>query len=136
MKIAAHPCVFRLYNKDNPDGSDKRKYYVSSSVCLSEQGPTSDVVSGDLCVDQIDMTAHVTIVDPATTWTGVASFVFPARHWAFTLDGHATLAEGDTAEATAEFSGLVDENYVQKDFDVVAEIEQSGHDAYDDWSQT
>jgi hypothetical protein len=136
VKLAAHPCGFKLYNKDNPTGSDKKKYYVSSFSCSAEAGQTSDVVSGGLYIDQITMQASITVTNPVTNYSGFASFVFPARHWAFALDGHATLAEGDTVEQTVELQGVVAEVPVIAEFDVTAELASSGQDVYDDWSQT
>jgi hypothetical protein len=136
MKIAASPCAFALYNKDNPTGSDKGKYYVSSFSCSGESGPTSGVVSGGLYVDQITVSAEITIVDPLATYSGSASFAFPARHWAFVLDGHATLAEGDTVEKTVSLIGDIEGVPTAGVFAVAAEIVSSGQDVYDDWSQT
>jgi hypothetical protein len=136
VKIAALPCVFKLYNKDNPTGSDKAKYYVSDFSCSSGAGPSSSVVSGNLCVDQITVEASVTVRSPATTWDGTASFVFPARHWAFVLDGHATLAEGDTVDQTVAVTGVVGEVPVLAEFEITAELESSAQSEWDDWSQT
>jgi hypothetical protein len=136
VKIAAAPCSFRLYNKNNPTGSDKSKYYVSSFSCSPETGATSDVVSGGLYIDQITVRASVTVRDPVTSYSGTVSFVFPARHWAFVLDGHATLAELDTVEQTVLLTGDIAGIPTAGSFAVTAEIERSGQDAYDDWSQT
>jgi hypothetical protein len=136
MKIAASPCGFNLYNKDNPTGSDKSKYYVSSFSCSGESGPKSAVVSGGLYIDQITISASLTIVDPIATYSGTASFAFPARHWAFVLDGHATLAEGDTVEQTVALMGDIEGVPTAGAFAVTAEIVSSGQEAYDDWSQT
>jgi hypothetical protein len=135
VKVAAHPCSFKFYNKDNPTGSDKKKYFVASFSFSGEAGPTSDVVSGDLCVDQITVEATIVVVNLAITYEGSASFVFPARHWAFALDGHATLAELDTVELKVKTVGVSPAGVpVYADFDITAEIETSGQAVYDDWS--
>jgi hypothetical protein len=136
MKLAASPCGFKLYNKDNPTGSDKSKYFVSSFSCSAESGQASAVVSGDLYIDQIAVEASLTVTNPIAVYSGSASFVFPARHWAFTLDGHATLAVGDTVAKTVSLTGTVAELPVVGSFSVTAEIVSSGQDVYDDWSQT
>jgi hypothetical protein len=134
MKLAAAPCVFKCYNNDNSDGSDKSKYYVSSFSFEAETGPVSDVVSGNLYVDQISVSASISVIDPITSWTGEASFVFPAQHWAFALDGHPTLAEKDVVTKSVDFTGVVAALPVKTSFAITAEIESSGQSVYDDWS--
>jgi hypothetical protein len=136
MKVATAQCSFKLYNPDNQDGSDTRKYYVSHFSCSAAQGPISDAVSGEVFVDQIAMDAFIAIVFQAITYNGTASFVFPARHWAFMLDGHATLAEGDAVQETIEFNSVNSDVSLTRDFVVVAEIGPSEQSAYEDWSQT
>jgi hypothetical protein len=136
MKIAAPPCSFSCYNKDNPTGSDSMKYYVSSYSFSDASGPTSDVVSGDLYIDQIKVSAEISVKDPVTTYSGSAEFVFPATHWAFTLDGHATLAEKDSVTKAVSLVGIVAAVPVTGSFDITAEIVSSGQAVYDDWSPT
>jgi hypothetical protein len=134
MKLAAAPCSFKCYNKDNPTGSDKIKYYVSDFSFSSETGPTSDIVSGDLYIDQITTTASITVKSPIAVFTGTTSFVFPARHWAFALDGHATLAVLDSVTKTVSLLAVIAGIPTAGSFEVTAEIESVGQDVYDDYS--
>jgi hypothetical protein len=136
VKIAAPPCSFKLYNKENPTGSDAGKHYVSSFSFSGQAGAVSDVVSGGVYIDEISVKASITVVNPVASWAGTASFVFPARHWAFVLDGHATLAVGDTVDKTVTLETVIAEIPVKADFAVTAEIEASSQDVWDDWSQT
>jgi hypothetical protein len=136
MKLAAPPCSFSCYNKDNPTGSDKRKYYVSDYSFEAEEGTTSDIVSGDLYIDRVVVDAEISVTSPTTTYTGSAQFVFPARHWAFALDGHATLAEKDSVTKTVSLEGFVETTPVTGSFDITAEIVSSGQVVYEDWSPT
>jgi hypothetical protein len=135
MKLAALPCSFKCLNKDNPTGSDKKQWFVSSFSFDSGEGPASGVLSGNLCVDSIVSEASVEVVDPIATWTGSATFSFPARHWAFVLDGHATLAVGDSVTQNVELTAVVAGLPVKASFAITAEIESSAQDVYDDWSE-
>lgn len=136
MKIAAAPCSFSCFNKNNPTGSDKSKYYVSGCSFSGESGPTSGAVSGGLYIDGITVGADVTVTSLGTAYSGSVSFVFPARHWAFSLDGHATLAEQDEVVQTASLVAVVAGIPVPGKFEVTARIEATGQDVYEDWSQT
>jgi hypothetical protein len=97
----------------------------------------SDVVSGSLCVDSITVSVDLSVMTPlSVVFEGSASFVFPARHWALTLDGHATLAELDKVEDTVTLIGMVAAVPTPMAFAITAEIVASAQTVYDDWSQT
>lgn len=136
MKIAAAPCSFTCYNKDNPTGSDPARYYVSSCSFSAETGPTSEAVSGDLYIDGVAVSASVSVVSFGVTYSGNASFVFPALHWAFSLDGHATLAETDTVTEPVDLTAIVAGAVIPGTFALTAELVASGQAVYEDWSQT
>jgi hypothetical protein len=135
MKLAAPPCDFSFYNKDNKSGSDDTKYFVSDFSFSNSGGATSGVVSGNLYIDQISVDAQLEVTSPVAVYSGSASFVFPAAHWAFVLDGHATLAEGDVVTKSVALNGVIDTIPVVGSFDITAEIISSGQSVYDDWSQ-
>jgi hypothetical protein len=134
MKLAAPPCTFKCYNQDNPTGSDSKKYYVSEYSFSQEAGEVSDLVSGGLYVDGITVSANISVKSPLGLFTGTASFAFPARHWAFALDGHATLAERDAVTKTVDLIALLAGIPTPGSFAVTAEIESVGQDIYEDYS--
>jgi hypothetical protein len=134
MKLAAPPCAFKCYNKDNPTGSDPSKWRVSSFSFSPETGEISDAVSGGLYIDRITANASVSVTSPVGLFAGTASFVFPAKHWAFALDGRATLAERDAVTQDVDMTGTVAGVLTTATFSVTAEIESSGQSVYDDWS--
>jgi hypothetical protein len=134
MKIAAPPCAFTFYNEDNPQGEDKGKYFVSGFETTKIAGATSDVVSGDLYIDEIAVEAALEATLFGIVYRGAASFVFPAKHWAFMLDGHATLAVEDAVVSVAELTGYIEMAPVKAFFSVTAKLASSGQSAYDDYS--
>jgi hypothetical protein len=136
MKIAAAPCSFKCYNKENPTGSDSSKYSVASFSFSPEEGVASSAVSGDLYVGQISVSAEVSVKNLVGVFSGTVAFVFPARHRAFMLEGHATLAVNDTVTADASLMGFVGGLPVPASFVLTAEIVSSGQDVWDDYSQT
>jgi hypothetical protein len=136
MKLAASPCSFTFYNKDNPIGKDDKKYYVSAFSFSGETGETSNIVSGELYIDQITVNASLTVTSLLGEYFGSASFVFPARHWALMLDGHATLAEQDTVTKTVELMGSIGGIPTPGSFAITAEISESGQSVWEDWSPT
>jgi hypothetical protein len=140
MKIAAAPCAFNFYNKENPDGNVANKYKVMGSASGGESGALSEVIivaGKKLYIDSISITANISVVDPVTSFAGTASatFTFAAKHFAFLLDGHATLAEKDTLAQTVTFSGMIAAVPAVMTYDVTGEITAVGQDILDDWSE-
>jgi hypothetical protein len=134
MKLAAPPCGFIFYNEDNPEGEDKSKYYVSGFTAASARGPTSGVVSGNLHIDEITVEANLEVTLLGIVYEGSASFVFPAKHWAFMLDGHATLAVEDAVVSTARLIGYVAMAPTEASFAITAKLASSGQSTWDDYS--
>jgi hypothetical protein len=140
MKLAAPPCAFAFYNRDNPDGSVPNKYKVTGSVSGGEKGALSGVVTVTgkrLYIDAISISVGLSVTDPALAFSGSATetFTFPARHFNFLLDGHATLAEKDTLTQAVSFSGMIAAVPTVMSYDVTGEITAVGQDSLDDWSQ-
>jgi hypothetical protein len=94
------------------------------------------VVSGNLYVDQITVSANLSVTNILGVFSGSTEFVFPARHWAFTLDGHATLAVGDVVLKSVSLLGMIAGIPTPGVFEVTAELVSSGQSVYDDWSPT
>jgi hypothetical protein len=140
MKIAAQPCEFSFYNKDNPDGSAPDKYKITGSASGGEQGSLSGVITirGEkIYIDNISISVELSVTDPVLAFSGsaTATFVFPARHFNFLLDGHPTLAKKDTLTQTVSFSGMIAAVPAVMSYDVTGEITAVGQDSLDDWSQ-
>jgi hypothetical protein len=140
VKIAAPPCAFNFYNKENPDGSAPDKHAVTGSASGGESGALSSVITAGgkkLYIDSVSITVNLSVNDPATTFAGSASatFAFPARHFNFLLDGHATLAEKDVLTQTVVFSGAIASVPAVLPYEVTGEIVSVGQDILEDWSQ-
>jgi hypothetical protein len=140
MKLASPPCVFSFYNKNNPDGSTTDNYAVEGSASGGEQGALSSIITiagKKLYIDSISISVALSVNDPILAFYGsaTATFVFPARHFNFLLDGHATLAENDVLTQAVMFTGMIATVPTVLPYAVTGKIMTVGQAILDDWSE-
>jgi hypothetical protein len=140
VKIAAPPCAFNFYNKENPDGGVPGKHAITGSASGGESGTLSGVITAagkQLYIDSVSITVELSVNDPTRAFAGSASatFAFPARHYNFLLDGHATLAEKDVLTQTVVFTGMIAAVPAVLPYEATGEIVSVGQDILEDWSQ-